>query len=280
MNTIGMRRLGVLAVASLVLAACGTGEESDSKIDASCKPAHDISTIEKGVLTVALTNTPPYSFEDNKKIAGIDSDVVSSLAKQECLSVEFAPYTYPTAISGLKAGRADVALGGFYRTSERAEQVTLSEPVYLDEMTVMSKDGVSTVDDFSGKKVGTVEGYLWVDDLKKLKGVETRVYPDSGSLANDLKSGRLDIGIDGYGAATISTKGTEFKLEVLEKDDRVPATSEPSQTAILVNPKNDDLAAALNDLIAELRSNGELVKILETHGLPASAVEVGSARLI
>ncbi|MFC5677701.1 ABC transporter substrate-binding protein [Aeromicrobium endophyticum] len=281
MKTQAMRRLGVVMVAALALAACGgSGDDEGSAVDASCKPAHDIKTVKKGVLTVALTNTPPYSFEENKKIAGIDSAIATDLAKRECLKVEFAPYTYATAIPAVKTGRADVAVGGFYRTAERAEQVTLSEPAYLDEMTVMSDDGASTVDDFSGKKVGTVEGYLWVDALKKLDGVETRVYPDSGSLANDLKSGRLDIGIDGYGAASISAKGTDLKLEVLEEDPRVPATSEPSQTAMLLDPKNDALASALNDLLESLRSDGGLAKILKANGLPASAADVGPARLI
>lgn len=280
MRTTGLRCLGVFAVVAIGLSACASGGGSGAKVDASCKPAHKISTVQEGVLTVALTNTPPYSLQSGNKIAGIDSEIVNDLAKQECLSVEFAPYTYATAVPAVKTGRADVAIGGFDRTAERAKQVTLSDPAYLDEMTVMSKDGASTVDEFLGKRIGTVEGYLWVDALKKLNGVETRVYPDSGSVANDLKSGRIDIGIDGFGAATISTKGTDFKLEVLKKDPRVPATSEPSQTAILIDPKESDLATTLNGLIVELRSNGGLAKILEANGLPASAADVGSPRLI
>jgi polar amino acid transport system substrate-binding protein len=280
MKTSVLSRLGVLVVAALALAACGSGGGTATKADASCTPAHKISTVKTGVLTVALTNTPPYSFQSGTEIAGIDSGIVKELAKQECLSIEFAPYTYTTAIPAVKVGRADVAIGGFYRTAKRAKEVTLSDPAYLDEMTLMSKDGASTVDQLSGKRVGTVDGYLWVDQLKKLPGVETRVYQDSETLASDLKVGRLDIAIDGYGAATLSTKGTDFKLAVLKSDARIPATSEPSQTAILIDPSEVDLATTLNLLIAELRSNGGLVKILNANGLPASAAVVGTARLI
>jgi polar amino acid transport system substrate-binding protein len=280
MKTTALRRVGVFAVAALALAACSSGGKSGAKVDASCKPAHAISTVKKGVLTVALTNTPPYSFQSGNQIAGIDSGIVNALAKQECLSVEFAPYTYTTAIPAVKVGRADVAIGGFYRTAARAQQVTLSDPAYLDEMTAMSKEGVSTVDQLSGKRVGTVDGYLWVDGLKKISGNKLRVYPDSGSLAKDLKVGRLDIAIDGYGAATISTKGTDVKLAVIQPDPRIPVTSEPSQTAILIDPNEGVLATTLNSLIAELRSNGGLVKILAANGLPATAADVGSARLI
>src|SRR6267378_7135803 len=274
-------RLGVFAVAALALAlaACSSGGNSGTTVNASCTPAHKTSTVKTGVLTVALTNTPPYSFQSGNDIAGIDSAIVTDLAKQECLSVEFAPYTYTTAIPAVKVGRADVAIGGFYRTAARAKQVTLSDPVYLDEMTLISRDGASTVDQLSGKRVGTVDGYLWVDDLKKLSGVNVTVYPDSQSLANDLKVGRLDIAIDGYGAAIFDAKGTDFKLAVLKTDPRITATSNPSQTAILVDPKERKLAAALNDLIAKLRSSGGLVKILNANGLPASAADVGPPRL-
>jgi polar amino acid transport system substrate-binding protein len=280
MKTTALPCIGAFAAAALALAACSSGGKSATNVAASCKPAHQVSTVKKGVLTVALTNTPPYSFQSGNTIAGIDSGIVDDLAKQECLSVEFAPYTYATAIPAVKVGRADVAIGGFYRTAARAEQVTLSDPAYLDEMTTMSKDGVSTVDGLSGKRVGTVDGYLWVDALKKISSINLRVYPDSESLASDLKVGRLDVAIDGYGAAIISTKGTNFKLAVVQPDPRIPATSAPSQTAILIDPSENDLATTLNALIGDLRSNGELVRILGANGLPASAAEVGTPRLI
>src|SRR2546426_9642333 len=72
-------RLGV-AVAALALAACVSAATSGAKVNASsCTPAHKTSTVKKGVLTVALTNTPPYSFQRGNKLAGIDSAIVTTL---------------------------------------------------------------------------------------------------------------------------------------------------------------------------------------------------------
>lgn len=274
-----IRVLGLAAASLLTLSACGGGGGASS-VDASCEPTIEVDTVKEGELSVALTNTPPYSMEENGEMAGIDSDILTEFAAEACLELTYAPYTYATAVPATEQGRVDVAVGGFYRTEARGEVVRLSTPVYLDELTVMSTDGSATVDDLEGKRIGTVEGYLWVDDLKALPNVETRVYPDSLSLANELKAGRLDAGLDGYGAAMISSEGTEFELEVLQSDERVSSTNEPSQTAILINPKNEALGEALDAFIEELRENGELVKILEDNGLPASAAEVGDARLI
>lgn len=274
-----IRVLGLAAASLLTLSACGGGGGASS-VDASCEPTIEVETVKEGELNVALTNTPPYSMEENGEMAGIDSDILAEFAAEACLELNYAPYTYATAVPATEQGRVDVAVGGFYRTEARGEVVRLSTPVYLDELTVMSTDGSATVDDLEGKRIGTVEGYLWVDDLKALPNVETRVYPDSLSLANELKAGRLDAGLDGYGAAMISAEGTEFELEVLQSDERVSSTNQPSQTAILINPKNEALAEALDAFIEELRENGDLVKILEDNGLPASAAEVGDARLI
>ena len=274
-------RLGAAVIAlGSVVALAGCGSDEGSEVAADCQPEHEFSTVEEGVLTVALTNTPPYSFEEDGEMAGIDSDIVSQIAEAECLTVEYQAYTYATAVPAVETGRVDVAVGGFYRTQARADVVTLSDPVYLDELTVMSADGVSTVDDLVGKSVGTVEGYLWVDALKQLLGDDLRTYPDSLSLAQDLTAGRIDIGLDGYGAAAQSTDGTDFQIEVLETDDRVPATEEPSQTGLLLDPSNDDLAAAVNEHVGQMREDGSLVEVLEANGLPASAAEVGDPRLI
>ncbi|NEM05871.1 transporter substrate-binding domain-containing protein [Geodermatophilus normandii] len=269
----------VLALGSAV-ALAGCGSDPASEVAADCEPAHQFETVEDGVLTVALTNTPPYSFEENGEAAGIDSDILATVAEQECLTVEYEAYTYATAVPAVETGRVDVAVGGFYRTGARGEVVTLSAPVYLDELTVMSADGVSTVDDLVGKQVGTVEGYLWVDALRELLGDGLRTYPDSLSLAQDLTAGRLDIGLDGYGAAAQSTDGTDLEIAVLETDPRVPATEEPSQTSLLLDPSNDGLATAVDEHIATMREDGSLVEILEANGLPASAAEVGDPRLI
>ena len=274
-------RLGAAVIAlGSVVALTGCGSDEDTAVAADCQPEHEFSTVEEGVLTVALTTTPPYSYEEDGEMAGIDSDIVSRIAESECLTVEYQGYTYATAVPAVETGRVDVAVGGFYRTQARADVVTLSEPVYLDELTVMSADGVSTVDDLIGKQVGTVEGYLWVDALKQLLGDDLRTYPDSLSLAQDLTAGRIDIGLDGYGAAAQSTADTDFQIAVLESDDRVPATEEPSQTALLLDPSNDDLAAAVDEHVGEMREDGSLVEILEANGLPASAAEVGDPRLI
>ena len=148
MNT---ARLSLAAVA-LTLSGAGLALARD------CTPKHSFTTLSEGTLTVALTNTPPYSAEKDGAVSGIDGDLLAKFAEENCLKIAYEIFTYPAAVSAVQTGRADVALGGFYRTAARDKVITLSTPVYLDQLAVASKDGLSTVDQLIGKKIGTVEG--------------------------------------------------------------------------------------------------------------------------
>jgi polar amino acid transport system substrate-binding protein len=60
----------------------------------------------------------------------------------------------------------------------------------------------------------------------------------------------------------------------------VQATVQPAQTAFPYTKANTELGAALDATVAELHESGRMVELLEEHGLPASAAEVGEPRLI
>ncbi|TIN72310.1 MAG: amino acid ABC transporter substrate-binding protein [Mesorhizobium sp.] len=244
-----------------------------------CKPQHVFETVSAGKLTVALTNTTPYSLEKDSGIAGIDGDLVKRFAKENCLEIAYEIFTYPGAVSAVQSRRADIALGGFYRTAARAKVVALSTPVYLDQLSVTSTNGIDTVDGLLGKKVGTVEGYLWVQDMEKLyEGSKT--YPSSLNLAQDLHAGRIEAALDGFGSAVIQNEGQNYKVNVLKQDPRIDATMNPSQTAFLLDKSNEDLAKAVDTSLEAYRKDGVIAEALKAYGLDPSAADVGDARVI
>jgi polar amino acid transport system substrate-binding protein len=238
-----------------------------------CTPAYAIEPIKAGVLTVALTNTPPYSVEKDG-VSGIDGNILQKFAKDNCLRVEYEIFSYPAAVSAIQSGRADVAIGGFYRTAARGKVVVLSDAVYLDQVAVQSKDGLETVDQLKGKRVGTVEGYSWVADLENLyENVKT--YPSSLNLAQDVQAGRIDAGIEGFGAAVNLTKDTDVQVKLYQPDPRVKATTLPTQTAFLMSHSNPSFVDAMNKSLAGYRQEGVIAAALAGYGLPASAADVG-----
>lgn len=268
--------VAVLLTAAASLTACGSG--SGSTVAAGCKPAHQVTTVNKGTLTVATYDLPPFTKVVGQDLTGVDGDILKAIAKKECLSIKVTSMSTAAVIPTVQSGRADVAAGDWYRTSARAQIVSLTEPMYTDQMAFISKDGVSSVSQLKGKKVGTVDGYLWVDDVKKVLGSSVKVYPTTLNMNQDLKAGRIEIGIDSYGSGKFNNPN--LKVEVTKPDQRVKASLQGAQSSFPVPKSNTALLKAMNADIAELHSSGDMAKILTANNLPASAADTGKPRLI
>ena len=192
-----MFRPALLAAAVAVTAAAPAGCATSPSVDASCVPAHHFPTISSGTLSVSVYVSPPYSVQQgNDDYAGIDVDIIKRIAERECLEVEFFPVAGAGAVQSVRSGRSDAVIGGLYRTPERAEVIGLSATMYRDGMSLMSRDGASTVDSLRGRTVGVVQGYLWNADLQKTLGVDAvTTYPSSVGLLTDLRAGRVQVGV-------------------------------------------------------------------------------------
>lgn len=183
---------GAILAVVCTLTACGSSSAT-TKVSSNCKPAHDVTTIKKGVLSVAAVDYFPVSVTSNGPFKGTEADMMKEFAKENCLAVKVVKVDFAGAIPAVDSGRADTAIGGFYRTAERAKVVGLSDPIYVDRLGVISKTGVSTVDQIRGHKVGTVDGYLWTADAKKVFGSNVSVYPSNVEMKADLDAGRIDM---------------------------------------------------------------------------------------
>lgn len=270
-----------LSVAALLflstgLTACGGGQTQAG--GEGCKPQHTFETVTKGKLTVAGYDLPPFGARDGNGMKGVDADILKHIAAKECLEVE-AKWMAPAAvIPTVQSGRADTGIPDWYRTKARAEIVTLTDPMYLDQMAISSKEGISSISALKGKQVGTVDGYLWVDDLKKYLGSSLKIYPSTVNLNQDLKAGRIAIAVDSFGSQKATNPGNQIK--VAEPDPAVAASKEAAQAAFPVPKQNTALVEAFNAHIKQMHADGTFAKILKDNGLEESAADVGQPRLI
>lgn len=249
-----------------------------------CTPKHKFPTVEAGTLTIAVTTYAPHSFVDESGAAkGIDGDIATEFAKRECLKVKAVAVDPAAAIQYVLTGQADVTTGDWYRTAERAKVLSLSAPLYTDQMGIYSKQGLTKVSELEGKQVGTVQGYLWVADLKKVLGSSLKLYPNSVNMQQDLKSGRIDVAVDGYSQGIVAgQKGAlgDIKVTVAEADSRVKATKEAAQAGLPYSLKAKELGVALDASIADMHADGTIVKILKSYGLDGTAANTGAPRLV
>jgi polar amino acid transport system substrate-binding protein len=129
--------------------------------------------------------------------------------------------------------------------------------------------------------VGTVDGYLWVPDMKKVMGANLTIYPSAVEMQADLKAGRIQVGIDGFGSAVQMYKSdAKYKVAGASADARVIASKEPAQIGFPIGKDNTDMTKAVDSSIAAMKSSGKIAEIVKSYGLPESAVETGEPRLV
>lgn len=284
--------LATAALASILLAACA-GSSPDAPSE-DCVPEHSFETISDGFLTVSTYILPPFSTVKGQEVdavdgvplthggelEGVDGEILKEFAAKECLEIQVSTTAAAAVIPAVRAGTADIGSGDWYRTAERAEIVGLSDPVYSDQMGIVSADGISDVAELQDRKVGTVLGYLFVADLRDYLGDGLVLYNSPVTMYQELKAGRIDAAIDSVGVGESYTEGTDLQSVVAEPSEAVAASLEPAQSAFLVQQGKDDLLVAINAHIEQLRASGRLAEILEEHGLDGSAAEPGEPRLI
>ncbi|MBI2253908.1 MAG: transporter substrate-binding domain-containing protein [Proteobacteria bacterium] len=127
---------GLMAIA-VALPIQAKADEAKSLLD---------QILERGTLRVGTTGDyPPYSELDTSSNAykGYEIDVVTQLAADLGVKVEFVPTTWETLAAGIQAGKYDVAASGITLTLDRLKSIGFSAP-YLDSPLVplvQTKDG-------------------------------------------------------------------------------------------------------------------------------------------
>ena len=279
--------LATIAATCLTLTACGGndsgGSASNDGIPANCKPKHNVQTITPGVLAVAAYVYPPFSDVKGNKLGGAEGKIITEIAAMECLKIKVVPGAAAAMIPSITAGRADTTIGSWYRTAERAKVVRLSSPVIVDRLTIISKSGVSSVSELKGQKVGSILGFLWNDDLKKLLGGDIKLYETAQAMYTDLSAGRIKVVIDTYPSAQSVLKTTPIaglKFKVPPADAAVVSTQKPGQTNFPISRKNSSLGDALDADIAAMRTDGRLKKIVVSFGFQPQAADPGEPNLL
>lgn len=287
-----------LAAAILVataLTACtgGPGASPSPSVPADCKPAHTFTTLKPGVLTVSTYAVPPFAIVTGREIShdgvpvtqggtleGVDGDIINEIAAKECLVVEVNSTVAAGVLPTVRGGGADVGVGDWYRTKERAQTIDFTHPVYVDPVAFISRDGISEVSQLQGRKVGTVHGYQYVADLRNLLGENLVLYNSPLTMFRELKEGSIDVAVDSVGIGTEFTRDTDLKVAAVEPSDKLSASVEPGQSAFVVQQGRTELLAALDAGIKEMHANGRIAEILTKNGLDPAMAETGEPRLM
>lgn len=270
---------GSLLLGSVALVGCSSGGGSTEAVSADCEPvASDVELVKDGNLTVAVAEYPAYVSMATGELSGADGDILNHIAEELCLTPDASIQSFTAIIETVKSGRADMTAGNWYITPEREVDFEVSDPVYRDDVVILSKDGFSTLEELQGLTVSATQGYSTVPDLQAALGQDNvKLYATEEAGFQDLKNGRVDASVMTVGAGShmlTMNPDTGLQMEVFEETPEILDTAGNAKNYILIPKGNTKMLAAVNEILAEMRADGTLAEILETNGFKGSAAEI------
>lgn len=252
-----MKKLFCAALAAAMLMAtmsgCGSSQNRLEKIK------------ESGKLVLATSpDFAPLEFEDlssgEAQYVGSDIELAKYIAEKLGVELEISAMDFSAVQAAIPSGQADIAISGFARTEERAQNMELSTPFNITEdggQTVLVAKGqganYTTADDFSGLQIGAQNGSLQYNLVSSQLPEDVEIVP-VGSL-NDgvlmLETGKID-------ALASDLSNAELLLEShdgIETTDFMFEYSSEGNVAA-VKKGETELIEAVNEIIEEVNELG------------------------
>jgi polar amino acid transport system substrate-binding protein len=244
-----------------------------SSVAAGGAMAQSVETIEKGVFTIAFTGDMPGTGYQDGKMIGYDGEILQRVADALKLKVKPALMEWSGTIASVQAKRVDVMAGTMGWTEQRTKIMTLSDPIHYfkNGITQQSKTNWSSLKDLEGKKVGTITGFSFIPELRRISGLQLSLYDTSDAAVRDLLAGRIDavIGDPPVMQYAIS-RNPQWNLKFNAFTDNAPdfpLLTGLGQVVFGMHKDNPELAKQVNAEIAKLWQSCELRKIGKTYGL-------------
>ncbi len=232
----------------------------------------------QGFARIAIANEPPWTeVKTSGEVAGAAPDLARAvLSKLGVAEIVASISEYGAMIPGLKAQRFDLVSAGLFIKPERCAAVAFSQPDLCDAESFMLKKGnpmglKSFVDvASSGARIGVVGGGT-EEKLAISAGVKRAnivVVPDPQSGAKLLQNGRIDV----YALPVLSISDLLKKTNDPGLEMFAPVENTPIFCAGVAFRKEDSaLRDAYDQVLAEMKSNGEFADIVEPYGYSAEA---------
>ncbi|MBZ9742227.1 MULTISPECIES: substrate-binding periplasmic protein [unclassified Mesorhizobium] len=240
--------------------------------------AADFKTVEPGVLAVAITGDMPGLVERGGKLVGYDGEILQIAADHLGLKVKAVPTEWSGAIAAVQSGRVDIIGGNVAWTPERAKALALTDPTgyFQNGVTQKSTSQWHTLKDLENRKVGSMTGFSFLPELRKIPGLELSLYDSSDAALRDLMNGRVeavvgDPPVINYGISQNPGWGLA-NLPFTDNNPDFPLlTSVGRQYVFGLSKENQALADAISREIDKLWQSCDVRKIGAKYGVTGDA---------
>ncbi len=237
---------------------------ADASTGSASKPTTYDTIKANGYITFATEGTyAPYSFHDDaNNLVGFDVEVARAIADKLGVEAKFTETQWDGIIAGLDANKYDAISNQVSITEERLQKYLFSDPyTYVYGVVIVNDDNeeIKSFEDLDGKDVSLTVTSNWAQVAESYGGkiVSTSGFNESIQL---VLQNRVD--------ATVNDNVTFYDFIANQPDAKakiVATSDDATESAILIRKGDDDLQAAINDALSQLKSEGKLKEISEKY---------------
>jgi ABC-type amino acid transport substrate-binding protein len=266
-----------------VLAAIGAGVTALSvpalfrgSFKAQSAPSGELRTVRPGYFTVAtIGEMPLFSMRDNE-VVGVEAEMIQRIVERYGLKLAIDVMEWSACLASVPSGRADCVGGNMGWTVKRSRAMLLTDPVYYTPVfVVMHEDKPFTdmisIADLADSRVGTVSGFSFVEDLRRVPDTrEVKLYDTTDAAVRDLIAKRLDY-------AFLDAPILDYLIQVnnswplkqvpVKPDEQYPIIGRTQQKVWGLNMANRPLFDMINEGIAWLWETGQIAELMHKYGL-------------
>ena len=262
MNSKLYKTLLVVLIVAFVLVGCG-GQQAGSHLE---------QIKENGTMRVGTSaDYPPFEYVDeNGNKTGFDIELMEEIARRMELQIEWVDMPFDSLIAAVQENKIDLSISAFNYSEDRDKNVDFTEPYFISEDSFMVVDGfsgqIAAPEDAANYIVGVQTGTTQ-DDWLTSNLVEPGLLPAENlfrydrvdQAVLDLQAGRIEVLMSDY----VPAQALAQQLGGMQIVYNGVLSSGPMNIVI---PEGDtELAAALNEIIQQLREEGFIDQLAMKH---------------
>lgn len=240
----------------------------------SAAQAADLELVEPGSLTVAFNGDMPGTGWQDGHLIGLDGELMQYVAEQLGLKVKPALMEWAAEIQSVKTGRVDIMGGMMGWNDQRIKVINISDPIYYGGANITQKKATNwkTVKELEGRKIATIQGFGWIDQLKAIKGTELKLYDTSDAAIRDLLAGRIEaLFADPPLIQFAISKNPDWDIHAVAMeqafDEKYSLLTGKYNVVFGLNKESPKLLAAVNQQIAAIWASCKNLEVAKKYGL-------------
>lgn len=261
-----MKKFGIytmMLAIMLVLAACGSKSAKNETPNTNGDSTGDA----KETYKVGIDTTyPPFEFEVDGEYTGIDIDLITTIAKNQGIDIEFDAMDFGGIIPAMQADQLDIAIAGMSITDDRKKIVDFSDPYFEAGLSlVVGKDttDVESIEDLKGKTIAAKNGTTgakFAQENEVEYGYTLVLFDDSPAMFQEVTNGNAAALVEDYPVIAYAIAQNNLDLQIVGE-----RLNGDNYGIAVLKGKHQDVLQKINDGLQDLRDSGEYDEILSKY---------------